>query len=70
MIEWLRFPGDILFIVGGVLPLLYLCYLGVRHRVKRTTIEEPEEILFTEITAPTPETSAAVSAMQADAGAR
>jgi nitric oxide reductase subunit B len=52
VIEWLRFPGDLLFIVGGVLPLLYLCWLGVRHTVPRVTLEEPEEILFTEVTAP------------------
>jgi nitric oxide reductase subunit B len=31
LIEWLRLPGDALFIVGGVLPVLYLCWLGVRH---------------------------------------
>jgi nitric oxide reductase subunit B len=60
LIEWMRFPGDVLFIVGGVVPLLYICYLGVRHRVKRETLEEPEEILFTEITAPAPEATAAV----------
>ncbi len=70
LIEWIRLPGDILFIGGGVVPLLYICYLGVRHRVKRTTTEEPDEILFTEITAPAPETSAAVSSMRADQGPR
>ena len=52
VIEWLRLPGDLYFILAGVLPLLYLCYLGVRHTVKRVTIEEPEEILFTEVTEP------------------
>ena len=52
VIEWLRLPGDVYFIVVGVLPLLYLCYLGVRHTVKRVTIEEPEEILFTDVTEP------------------
>lgn len=51
-LEWMRLPGDVLFIVGGVLPLLYICYLGVRYTVPRITIEEPEEILFTEITEP------------------
>jgi nitric oxide reductase large subunit len=51
-LEWIRLPGDVVFIVGGVLPLLYLCYLGVRHTVPRITIEEPEDILFTEITEP------------------
>ena len=37
-IEWLRFPGDVVFIVGGVLPILYLCWLAVRSRVVRTTL--------------------------------
>ncbi len=32
MLEWLRLPGDALFIIGGVLPLLWLCFLGVRYR--------------------------------------
>jgi nitric oxide reductase subunit B len=50
VIEWLRLPGDAVFIVVGVLPLLYLCWLGVRHTVARVTIEEPEDILFTEVT--------------------
>jgi nitric oxide reductase subunit B len=52
LIEWLRLPGDVVFIVGGVLPLLYICYLGVRHTVPRITMEEPRDILFTEITEP------------------
>jgi nitric oxide reductase subunit B len=55
LLEWLRFPGDVLFIVGGILPLLYICWVGVRHRVKRETLEEPEEILFTDVTEPSPE---------------
>jgi nitric oxide reductase subunit B len=52
VIEWLRLPGDIYFIAVGVLPLLYLTYLGVRYTVKRVVIEEPEEVLFTEVTEP------------------
>ncbi len=52
LIEWLRLPGDVIFIVGGALPLLYVCYLGVRHTVPRVTMEEPEDILFTEIAEP------------------
>ena len=59
-LEWLRLPGDTLFIAGGALPLLYLCWLGVRHTVKRVTLEEPEEVLFTEITEPPPEATAAL----------
>ncbi len=52
-IEWLRFPGDAVFIAGGVLPLLYLCWLAVWHGNRRTTtLEEPETILFAEVTEP------------------
>jgi nitric oxide reductase subunit B len=50
LIEWLRLPGDVLLIVGGVLPLLYLCWLGVRYRIAKVTLEEPEHPLFTEVT--------------------
>ena len=49
LIEWLRFPGDALFIVGGVLPVVYLTWLGVRHVAPKITAEEPAESLFTEI---------------------
>lgn len=52
LIEWLRLPGDVVFIVGGVLPLLYLTWLGLRHMSKRVVVEEPPEPLFTEVTAP------------------
>jgi nitric oxide reductase subunit B len=52
VIEWLRLPGDIVFIAGGALPTLYIAYLGIRHTVTRVTLEEPEDILFTEISAP------------------
>ena len=52
LFEWARLPGDAVFIIGGVLPLLYICYLGVRYTTPHTTMEEPEDILFTEITEP------------------
>ena len=52
LLEWLRLPGDIVFITGGALPVLYITYIGIRHTVKRVTLEEPEDILFTEIDAP------------------
>jgi nitric oxide reductase subunit B len=52
LIEWLRLPGDMIFIVGGALPALYIAYLGIRHTVKRVTLEEPEDILFTELDQP------------------
>jgi nitric oxide reductase subunit B len=49
LLEWMRLPGDALFIIG-ILPILYLAWTGVRHRVEQVTLEEPSEILFTEIT--------------------
>ena len=52
MIEWLRLPGDLLFIAGGAVPALYIAYLGIRHTVTRVTLEEPDDILFTEIAEP------------------
>jgi len=55
LIEWMRFPGDVVFIVGGVLSVLYICWIGVRHTVEETVYEEPEDILFTELTEPPPE---------------
>jgi nitric oxide reductase subunit B len=49
-LEWLRLPGDLLFIGGGVLPLLWICWNGVRHAVRPTGYQEPDEILFTDLT--------------------
>jgi len=51
LIEWLRFPGDLVFIIGGALPALYIAYLGVRHTVKRVTFDEADS-LFTEVSQP------------------
>ena len=39
ILEWLRMPGDIVFIVGGALPVLYLSYLGIRYMRSTTTTE-------------------------------
>jgi nitric oxide reductase subunit B len=52
LFEWMRLPGDVVFIVGGVLPFLYICWLGVRYRVNQTQLDEPMEALFTEIREP------------------
>nr|BFE79311.1 hypothetical protein GCM10020093_019120 [Planobispora longispora] len=48
VLEWLRMPGDVIFIGGGVLPFLYIAWLGVRHRIRSTTDTVPIEELFTE----------------------
>jgi len=49
LLEWMRLPGDAVFILGGTLPVLYLCWLGVRHRKQQPPRENPDGILFTEI---------------------
>ncbi|MDI2099533.1 nitric-oxide reductase large subunit [Ruicaihuangia caeni] len=48
VLEWLRMPGDVLIIVGGVLPFLWLAYKGVRYTIKATTHEIPVETLYVE----------------------
>ena len=52
ILEWMRMPGDIVFILGGAVPILYLTWLGVRYMRAGSTAEEPEEILFTDIVTP------------------
>lgn len=48
-LEWLRLPGDVLFIGGGVLPLLWICWCGVRYRVPFVANPEARaSALFTE----------------------
>lgn len=52
MLEWLRLPGDVLFIVGGIGPLLYLCWQSLRHMIPRAAAASAGTSLFTEITEP------------------
>jgi nitric oxide reductase subunit B len=61
VLEWLRLPGDVLFIVGGVLPLLWMGIQGVRHRGEhQEALTEADLQLFTEVAAfePTEATAA------------
>ncbi|WP_078843836.1 nitric-oxide reductase large subunit [Streptomyces albus] len=63
-LEWLRLPGDVVFMVGGVLPVLWMTWLGVRHRAGRTRHPDAPEtaLLFTEVVpdpADTPEAAGA-----------
>lgn len=51
ILEWLRMPGDIVFILGGALPVLYLCFQGIRYKRVSVATEEPKSILFTEVVA-------------------
>jgi nitric oxide reductase subunit B len=49
-IEWMRLPGDVVFIVGGVLPLLWICFQGVRHAHGPDLSAGTDSALFTEVT--------------------
>ena len=53
MLEWLRLPGDVAFIGGGVLPLLWLSLQGVLAVVRGRSVEGSEHDedlqLFTEV---------------------
>ncbi|WP_324653234.1 nitric-oxide reductase large subunit [Georgenia sp. H159] len=48
VLEWLRMPGDVLFLLGGILPFVWICWLGVRHGVKATVTRMEPETLFVE----------------------
>jgi nitric oxide reductase subunit B len=52
LLEWMRLPGDVVFIVGGALPVLWICWLGVRYRKRGQVVQEPRDVLFTEISEP------------------
>ncbi len=51
VLEWMRMPGDVVFILGGAVPILYLAFLGIRYMRKGTAVEEPKDILFTDVVA-------------------
>ena len=51
VLEWMRMPGDVVFILGGTLPILYLAFQGIRHMRRGTVTAEPVEILFTDVVA-------------------
>ena len=48
ILEWMRMPGDVIFILGGILPFLWITWLGIRYGIKATTQEVPPETLFVE----------------------
>ena len=47
LLEWMRMPGDLLFIAGGVIPLLILAWRGARY-ARPATAAEKVGPLFTE----------------------
>jgi nitric oxide reductase subunit B len=52
LIEWLRLPGDLVLIFGCAMVALYIAFLGIRHTVKQVTLDESDDVLFTEIVEP------------------
>ena len=48
VLEWMRMPGDFVFILGGVLPFVWITWLGVWRGIKPTTDTLPPETLFVE----------------------
>jgi len=50
LLEWLRLPGDILFIVGGAVPVLWIAMRGVRYRGQHLDVSAESDVaLFTEV---------------------
>jgi nitric oxide reductase subunit B len=47
-LEWMRLPGDALFILG-ILPLLYVSWTSIRHMGAPVAAAEPTAALFTEV---------------------
>lgn len=49
ILEWLRMPGDVVFLVGGILPFVWLAWCGIRHAIPATvTVMEPETLFVIE----------------------
>nr|WP_116373858.1 cbb3-type cytochrome c oxidase subunit I [Mycobacterium sp. MFM001] len=56
LLEWLRLPGDLILIVGGVLPFIWIAWTAIRNiRSGPTSDELPENPLFTEVQPAAPE---------------
>ncbi|BCO34935.1 nitric-oxide reductase large subunit [Mycobacterium heckeshornense] len=49
LLEWLRLPGDVIFIAGGVLPFIYIALTALRHFHSGSAAQElPDHPLYTE----------------------
>jgi nitric oxide reductase subunit B len=42
LLEWSRLPGDLLFIIGGILPVVYLALRMFTHRNRPATVAVEE----------------------------
>jgi nitric oxide reductase subunit B len=67
LLEWLRLPGDVVFIVGGALPLLWMAFQGVRYRGRHhDVLSEADLQLFTEVEAHEPAEATASGQLSAE----
>ena len=48
ILEWVRLPGDVLFILGGALPLLWLAFWAIAGRKAVAAPEDYDATLFEE----------------------
>lgn len=57
ILEWLRLPGDLILIVGGVLPFVWIAWIALRNFRSGITVDElPENALYTELPTAQPST--------------
>jgi nitric oxide reductase subunit B len=64
VLEWLRLPGDVVFIGGGVLPLLWLTVQGAIHRGRHLRDDGGGDlVLFTEVGGHEPTEATAAGAL-------
>lgn len=69
LLEWMRMPGDLIFIIGGILPFLWITYLGIRHGIRATATELPPETLYVEETAEAAQDRTGIPILTGAAGA-
>ena len=51
LLEWMRLPGDLIVIVGGVLPFCWIAWIALRNFRSGETVDElPEHPLYTTVT--------------------
>jgi nitric oxide reductase subunit B len=49
LLEWGRMPGDLIFIIGGIPPFLWMAWQGLRYSRRGAVTEElPQDVLFVE----------------------
>ncbi len=49
-LEWIRLPGDVVFILGGAVPILLLCWRGIMHpNPARATGDVPTRLFTVEV---------------------